>query len=264
MKVLVGLMYCGENEYENSQWSLQQQSYTNYDVFKVEKLPNKEAHDTMYGTFMANAGGYDLFMKLDADMVLCRTDFLERAVGVFRNQPQIDDLQIGVHDFFTDRLIYGLHLYSNRVKWGRSEEKVFVDMIDQRQTRAQDMKVLAPAAWHCPNPSDIQAFHFGVHKAIKILQIGALQPNPNNRKVHTDNILKVMEQWKKRQDRRLAYAAIGGLLGLVEKVDYRYSDYESKAFRSLYDPIKNLALEELHAKMKNLLDPARTVLNGLK
>lgn len=264
MKVLVGLMYCGENEYEDSQWALQQQGFTNYDVFKVEKLPNKEAHDTMYGSFMANAGSYDLFMKLDADMVLCRTDFLERAVGVFQKQPEIDDLQIGVHDFFTDRLIYGLHLYSNRVKWGQSDEKVFVDMIDQRQTRAQDMKVLAPAAWHCPNPSDLQSFHFGVHKAIKILQIGALRPNPNNRKVHTDNLLKVMEQWKKRQDRRLAYAAIGGLLGLVEKVDYRYSDYESEVFRSLYDSVESFSLEELREKMKALLDPARAVLKGLK
>lgn len=258
MKILVGIMYCIEQEYPECVRSLQDQSYTNHDFFRIEKLPNKLAHDALYACFMDNADKYDLFLKLDADMVLCREDFLDRVVAVFQRQPDIDDLQIGVHDFFTDRLIYGLHVYSNRVKWIQNQERVFVDMVDRRKKRVQDMKVLAPAAWHCPNPSRFQAFHFGVHKAVKVLQIGALQVNENNRKVHSSNISRMFEIWHARKNIRHGFAVLGAFRGLVEKLDYRAVDFESEVLKTIYSEYENMSLEQVADAVESLYATMRS------
>lgn len=252
MKILVGIMYCIEQEYPDSVWSLERQSYTNHDFFRIEKMPNKTAHEALYSCFMDHAGQYDLFLKLDADMVLCREDFLQRVVGIFQKQPEIDDLQIGVHDFFTDQLIYGLHVYSNRVTWAPNEEKVFVDMMDSRKTRAQDMKYLAPAAWHCPNPSRFQAFHFGIHKAVKVLQIGTLNVNENNRKVHSLNIRRLNEQWRARKDIRLGFAVLGAYRGLIDQLDYRSVDFDSPGLHELFNEYENLSLDAITDEVDRL------------
>lgn len=259
MKILAGIMYCIEQEYPDCVRSLVEQTYTNHDFFRIERLPNKVAHDALYSCFMDNADKYDLFLKLDADMVLCRKDFLERVVAVFQRHPDIDDLQIGVHDFFTDQLIYGLHVYSNRVKWIRNEERVFVDMVDQRKKRVQDMKVLAPAAWHCPNPSHFQAFHWGLHRASKTLQIGALNVMEHLRTEVIGRIAALYAQWKLRQEIRLGYALIGALLGLRDKVDYRFVDYDSPELQEVFAPYENLTLNQVKRVVSQLYSELNSV-----
>ncbi|MFW6275656.1 MAG: hypothetical protein ACOC2M_03380, partial [bacterium] len=173
MKILVGSMYCFENEYEDSILSLYQQTYRKFDHFKVEKLPNKLAHDTLYSTFMENSKFYDLFLKLDADMVICKNSFLQDIVNFLKNKKILTNLQIKVHDFFTDRLIWGLHIFNNKNKWVKNNELVFTDMVSLHNERINISSLdspLVPAAWHSPNPSLIQAFHFGIHKAVKATQ----------------------------------------------------------------------------------------------
>lgn len=253
MKILVGILYCIENEYPDALWALQQQTYTHFDYFQIEKLSNKEAHDALYQTFMSNASHYGLFLKLDADMVLSRKDFLDQVANVVRQQQTIDDLVIGVHDFFTDRIICGLHVYSNRVVWQKNEERVFTDMVDDSRRRVQDMDVLAPAAWHSPNPSHFQAFHFGVHKAVKFWQIGALNVNHYGRKIHFDNIIYLYQQWIKRKDSRLGIAVIGAFKGLVERFDYRFVDYDSKLLSDVYEPYRLFDSNEMDQTITSLI-----------
>ena len=123
---------------------------------------------------MENKDQYDLFVKVDADMVLARDTFFEEVVEYFNHNPETDDLQISVYDYFTNRLIYGLHIYSRRMKWHQDNENIFVDWPEfhQKYKRVNDNICLAPAAFHYPNPSKFQAFHYGLHKAIKITQYG--------------------------------------------------------------------------------------------
>ena len=260
MKVLVGLMYSIESEYAVSQWSLRQQTYTDYEVFKIEDMANKEAHDAMYQTFMDHSDRFDLFMKLDADMVLCRADFLARAVHLLKENPSVDDLQIGVHDFFMDELIHGLHIYSNRVRWAQCEEQVFVDMIDQRKQRMQDMRILAPAAWHCPNPSLMQSFHYGVHRAIKVWQHGAVTPLPHMRKQAVEYISKLIGQWSKRKDARVGYATLGAFYGLKESVGYSFSDYKGHDFQAMYQKVQGYDLRALEEEIARVGQYAKAAL----
>ena len=108
-------MYSIENEYQECLEKIAHQE-CDFDVFKVEQLTNKEAHLTLYDTFMKKSEDYDLFIKVDADMVITRNSFFTEVQEFFRNHKNVDLLAIAVNDFFTDRLIYGLHVNNSNVK----------------------------------------------------------------------------------------------------------------------------------------------------
>lgn len=253
MIILAGIMYCIENEYDDAIWSLGRQSFKDTDYFSVENLPNKEAHDTLYSHFMANADKYDLFLKLDADMVLCRTDFLSNVAQVMQKNSQIDDLEIGVHDFFTDRLIYGLHIYRNTVQWYISDETIFVDTGARIRQKVQDMKVLAPAAWHCPNPSPFQAFHFGIHKAIKVCQTDIAEVRAAFRQSHIGNIRRLYAQYLLRRDRRLGLAVAGAFYGLINRCGSSYADFNNADLLNAYESFQVLAAEDLWQEIQKMI-----------
>ena len=48
MKIYVGTLYSGENEFEECVAAIQNQTYKNYDHFVIRDLPNKEAHVTLF------------------------------------------------------------------------------------------------------------------------------------------------------------------------------------------------------------------------
>ena len=78
---------------------------------------------------------------------------------------------------------------SHRVKWGYSSEDIFVDAILQKSFKHQyDDGSLAPAAFHCPNPSPFQCYHFGIHKAVKCLQFGKTTFRKQASKNHLETI----------------------------------------------------------------------------
>jgi hypothetical protein len=127
MKLLVGVLHTIENEFEECLAAIRRQTHTAVDVFVIEKLRNREAHERLYRTFMERAGEFDVFVKVDADMVLCRDDFFAGVARVFRESPDVDRLYVAVDDFFTQKLIMGLNCYRNTVRWPSSSEDLFVD-----------------------------------------------------------------------------------------------------------------------------------------
>lgn len=228
MKLLVGIMHTIENEFEACVDAIKQQTHQDFDYFVIENLPNKEAHDTLYQKFMDNADKYDLFVKIDADMVLCRTTFFEEVVKKMRGNPDIGHLEVAVHDFFTDRLIYGLNTFRNTVKWDtRSCEVIFVDRIVESYNHTHDNYELAPAAYHCPNPSDFQAFHFGLHKAVKVIQINSPEINSSAAKEHWRNITLLHRNYSNKKDEKLGMAILGVHWALKQKATYKYVDFNN-------------------------------------
>ena len=101
---LVGMLYAGENEYAASVAALERQSLHDWDLVRIEHLPNKEAHNRLYRTFMERADVYRFFLKLDADTVLRNEHSLE-ALYTLLDVPQRDTLVIDVHDWISDSLI---------------------------------------------------------------------------------------------------------------------------------------------------------------
>jgi hypothetical protein len=238
MKILVGILHCIENEFPDCLAALRRQTHRNYDYFVLENLPNKEAHDTLYCRFMDSASSYDVFVKLDADMVLCREDLLARAADRFKNSPQLDVLCIGVHDFFTDQMIDSLNVFRNTVSWRIDSEKIFPDRGQQAAGGVMyDHDDLAPAADHCPDPSPFQAFHFGVHKAVKVMQIGVHNKRRQASREHWGNLERLRANYAARKDVRLGLALVGAEMAFHEKWGAGVLDYGSPILKSYFDKV---------------------------
>jgi hypothetical protein len=237
MKILVGIMHCIENEIEQCLESIDAQTLPAYDRFVISNRPNKEAHDTLYRTFMDRAAEVDLFIKVDADMVLARRTFFRECADKFTADPALQHLQIALNDWMTKRRIFGLHVYRSSHKWQRSSEAIFVDMVDEPHKQSVDATELAPAAIHCPDPSPFQAYHFGVHKGVKFVQKGRPLVHAAQRVAHWHHFENLEAHYRRTGDRRLALAVVGfhdavrGRWGPSE-VDFR-SEVTSARFSAL-------------------------------
>ena len=127
---------------------------------------------------------------------------------------------IKVHDFYCNRMIWGMNAYRNTVRWKYGDEHLFVDLIldyDRVRNRIRDEQELAPAASHCNNPSPFQAFHFGVHRGLKCAQPGRLRAD--RQMLHWKILLDVFRHYYDAQDIRLAYAVAGIELALMSSFD---------------------------------------------
>jgi hypothetical protein len=194
------------------------------------------------------------FLKLDADMVLCKKNFLKDIIALLHSFKKIDDLQIGVHDFFTDNIVYGIHIYSKHACWKKNDNLIFVDKTDinNKYNIPLNDNIFTPAAWHCPNPSLVQSFHFGIHKAVKAMQMDMDKINPVWRKVHLNNIYSMLDQWNKRTDLRIGFALLGSFLAIKYKFDHRYLDFNNKEFLKYFNEYKKTNKKDVSLLLKKL------------
>lgn len=209
-RVLVGTLYCGENEFEALKQSLCAQTYSHWEHVVYRNLPNKEAHDRLYRTFMGEQDDFDLFLKLDADMVFRSGEGLKQIVHLFEETPGLDHLTLAVRDWYSDSLIEGLHTFSDKARWETGEESRFVDPSPLIPGERRELWTEpAPIVDHSPDPSSFQAFRFGVHRALKVVQ----------RKHWIMRFQQATGQWtllqncwkhfEKEGDRRLGLALLG-------------------------------------------------------
>jgi hypothetical protein len=246
MKLLVGVLHTIENEFEECLAAIRRQTHTAVDVFVIEKLRNREAHERLYRTFMERAGEFDVFVKVDADMVLCRDDFFAGVARVFRESPDVDRLYVAVDDFFTQKLIMGLNCYRNTVRWPSSSEDLFVDAQPPCAGRKiKDWDGLAPAATHCKNPSCFQAFHFGVHKAVKAIQPDREDFRPSSSRVHWANIRDMRRSLRRTEDIRRAYAVLGSELALGGGIAPAHLDFDNPLLHARFEPYQGLNMRGL-------------------
>lgn len=220
-KSFIGVLYSGENEYAECIGSIKQQTYKNYDIHIYDHLPKFEAHQSLYSAFLSQKHKYDLLIKVDADMVLISTMLFEGIVDKFVNTPDMDVLGIAVLDFFSGNLINGMNCYRNTVSWLLDPNNVNADIVNVDKGRYfYDDKELAPAAFHCKNPSRLQAFHFGVHRGVKIFA-------PKHSTSHWDLLEDTWHNFLKTNDARIGLALLGAELvyaGQLNKDDIDYNN----------------------------------------
>lgn len=251
-RILIGTLYSGESEFQQCIESLRSQSYPQWEHRVYRNLPNKEAHDTLYREFMNMSDEFDLFLKLDADMVLIDSHGLETIVDLFRTRRGLDHLQMIVHDWFSDSTIMGAHVYSNRVVWTVNNENLFVDSSPPVPgNRWRLWGEPAPLIIHSPDPSPFQAFRFGVHRALK-----AVQPDRNSFHLkHAQTqwcVLKsVWRHFRRTGDRRLGLAVVGADQVIQGKVDqYQYDNTKRDELLQIYTPFSELTADELHSLLR--------------
>ena len=159
LQVLVGTLYSGENELDHCIDALKSQHHCHRSHFIIEHMAETAAHDQLYKRFMHNAGEYDLFMKLDADMILIDPDKLGAAVALFEETPELDHAVFTVQDWMTDSEIVGVHMYRNRVQWTGRDDVLFCDTppVVPGERRYITRGAPSPQALHSPDPSPAQA-----------------------------------------------------------------------------------------------------------
>lgn len=225
MRILVGTLRTIENEFGACVDAIRRQTLPPVDHFVIENLPNVAAHRALYRRFMAEAGDCDLFIKVDADMVVEDPRFFENVADRFRLNPSMGAMLIAVHDFFSDRLIDALHIYRSDTAWPLDDENVFVDPCPLPPQRViHDTTDLAPAAVHSPDPSPFQAFHFGLHKGVKIRAALAQGRRPAGLE-HCENLEHTWRHFLRRGDERLGLACLGGELALRGEFEPQHVDY---------------------------------------
>jgi hypothetical protein len=193
----------------------------------IAGLGNVEAHRRLYRTIEESAGDFDVFLKVDADMVLRSRNSVAEVLEVFRRDQGLDHAVFTVHDHFTNRPIFGLSAYSHRCSWPMAIQPPFVDPSPTLPGR----KLLlsshpSPVADHAPDPSEDQAWAFGVHRGLKIAQPGASTKRASYCADHWDTLRAVVDHYHRSGDQRLLIA-LAGALAVLENPSGAPSEYRS-------------------------------------
>ena len=168
MRVLVGTFVTIENEFEECVESIARQTYRNYHHVIVRNLESLDAHRILYGTFTERAAEFDLLIRVDADMVVENHQLFAWIVEQMTLRPAIEMLTIDIHDYFTDRLISGLHTYRSTVKFP-ADDPIQPDHVVVAKDRLQvERSAVGFGVRHCADPSPLQALHYGIHRGVKL------------------------------------------------------------------------------------------------
>ena len=246
MKIFVGTLYCGENEYSECLLSIQKQTYRNYEHFIFKDLPNKLAHATLFQTFLDRAFEFDILIKVDADMVICSDQLFEKIVEKMSSNPDLGIFTIAVHDFFTGQMINGLATYRNSIRWNFEKDTLFVDIPEEStQMSCFDSKELAPAAYHCKDPSLYQAFHYGVHRGLK--SIARIHST-----THWRFLTKVWENYQRTGDPRIGLAVLLTELVYAGKFKAPDVDYANPKIKKTFEKYQYWDNEKILREIRRL------------
>lgn len=210
LRVLVITLYSGENEYEKASQKIRAQNYPSIEHKVIAFKANCDAHRELYNTIENLSDQFDVFIKLDADMVLRDENTIADIVSEFSCNGELDHAVFCVRDWASQTEIMGLHAFSNRVSWMGNEEKLFVD----RNPTVSGYRELywtkpAPVANHMPDPDHYQAYLFGFHRALKIVQRGRVRINVGQICFQYFLLENVWLEFEKSEDSRRRLILIG-------------------------------------------------------
>jgi hypothetical protein len=241
--VLILTLYSGEHEFESCLRSVNVQSYEDREQRVFKNLPNSEAHELLYRTIMTDSRDYDLFFKLDADMVLADSEVLSDLVRVFEGRPDLDHLVVAVTDWMTDDYMIGAHLFSNRVSWRHHHETLYVD--PDPAFPGCKLTVDKPARdliLHSSDPEPLQAFHFGAHRGLQAAQVYRRLGNtrPHNARVQWQYLDRVWRHYERSQDPRLGLAILAADMVFRKELPETANEYADPALLEAFEEVSAL------------------------
>lgn len=241
-RIFVGTLACGEAEFAECCAAIRGQAEVSVTHHVIEHLSELEAHNALWRAWDDAKNEHDLFVKIDADTVLARETALSEIAALFAD-PDVTGAQILLHDYFTDRLIAGLNAFSHAVVFRDGKDRLFADRVDtghRKHLKGDVVRHLAPIAWHCRAPHPRQAFHFGLHRALK---------------KQDDTIARCAEMWLAKRDDARGWALAGAMsVGWRLRRHFDYGDKRfEKAFAMLADrDTRNRRVEEFaRRKLEN-------------
>jgi hypothetical protein len=232
-RIFVGTLACGEAEFDDCCKSIATQQDVEVTHRVIANQPEFEAHNMLWEAWDQAKAASDLFVKVDADTVLSRPTALSEIYELFAN-PTVTGAQILLHDYFTNRLIAGLNAFSPSVKFRQSSHRLFADHADSNHQvvlKGDVVAHLAPIGWHCTHPHPRQAFHFGLHRALK---------------KQKDVIKQCARVWLEKRDAPRSWALTGAIAAgwrLRSHFDYGDKRFEASFSRYATDAMRLDAVE---------------------
>ena len=175
-RIFIGTLYCGEGDYVECFNALASQKSVSVKHVVIENQPEKEAHNQLWAAWReVQHSGFDMFVKVDADTVLAHDEVLLELWKLMSSNPRITGIQATLLDYFTDGNINGLNCFSPKVTFRDTTSDLFcdrqVDVDHDIVLKAVDVNKittrLRPSGFHCFRTTEKQAFHFGLHRALK-------------------------------------------------------------------------------------------------
>ena len=254
LRVLIGTLHSGESEFDQCVAELRRQSYTHWEQFVLANLPELEAHERLYARFMESAEEFDLFLKLDADMVLSAPDKLGAAVHLFEQSPSLDHAVFRVQDWMTQTPIVGIHMFRNQVRWPTRNNALFLDSppIVQGQRRYYIRRAPSPLALHSPDPSLAQAFRYGLHRGLKAFQHGRGRGRASllSAVTHWRLLKRLWRHFNAVRDQRLGLALLGVEHAASRAVAPDECDYTHPRFQALLAEARSMTADEIHRRLR--------------
>lgn len=224
MKIFVGTMHSGEEEFEESRKKILSQQNVDIVHFIIDSLPEYEAHNALWNAWNDCKQSFDLFIKVDADTLIDNPNKFEQIGSEFSKNDRLTGMQIPLHDYFTDDLILGLNCFSPKVVFTPAKSRLHADHADSGHDivyRNEQVSHLVPAGRHCAYPNDRQSFHYGLHRMKK------------NQK---DNVVKVYRAWKTSGGNGRLLALYGARAAALSNPEH---DYNSSGFDASFSKLMN-------------------------
>lgn len=217
-RIFVGTMYTQEGEFQDCIARIQAQEGVVVTHVIISNLKEKEAHNALWKAWRDAKDSHDLFVKIDADTVLATTTMLADIYAQFVANQRVTGLQAPLFDYMTDSMINGLNVFSPRVVFNDTNDELYCDRkVDEGHDivlRERDLpESLVPAGFHCFDPTDRQAFHYGLHRMLK---------------GQTATLDKVFNAWARDRDRARLFALVGAHMSprFVNNRSFNYDDSE--------------------------------------
>ena len=249
----MGILKTDEPQYGELLKGLNNQIQDDDEVFVVENKPKNIAHDVLYSTFMSKAESFDLFIKLDADMVLNKNDFMIMVKSRFEKNQKLDWLHIYIWDDIIQEYISGLNIYRSTVKWDKNNtDNTFTDRKHRCDSISQKLVVKNPDnKWviHCKSPSLYQLINFSTHRAIKAFQFHKKSSLRRPESIHGIIPQKLLRVWITHRSKGHAYALLAYLNILSIKPSDQFINRTSEEKKQFFDQLSQLSYNQVCAKI---------------
>jgi hypothetical protein len=214
-KIFVGTLHTCEGDFSECTRMIKDQVDVEVTHFVVSGQPEKAAHNTLWNAWNDVKDKYGLFIKVDADTVVRDVSTFSLIWAQFQAEPRLTGIQAPLHDYMTDGLINGLNCSSPKVIYSPTLDGLYCDRgvdsgHDLVYRNGQLPAGLVPAGFHCHRSTEEQAFHYGLHRALKN---------------QVENMARVKSAWVKGRDRIRGMALIGQLMApYFSRDNHNYSD----------------------------------------
>lgn len=169
-KVFIGTLFSGEGEFERCKSILDKQVDADIVHYIVDNKPILEACEEMYSTWSRVNNDFDIFIQVDADMVLKNSNTVFTIAKTLCDS-EYNHISYPVFDHLSNHNIWALNAYLPSVVFPTLKNKYKPDMEFIKGKKYPNITLNNEfMAHHAETPTTKQAFHYGWHRQLRIVK----------------------------------------------------------------------------------------------